>query len=155
MKNGSEMETIGFMQNTLEAVGYDIENDESGWGWSNETAESEKSFSSREDAVIGAWDSASDFVCDVLGGGDALDWWEARWSAMSVAQQAKMILMCFEDSDEDRPIVADGLFHAIRENDALRQTIGILGGVIESGDKKAAATILAQARQSHGISIQH
>lgn len=152
MKHGSEV--IGFMQNTLEAVGYDIENDGSGWGWSNETAVSELPFSSRESAVIGAWDSASDFVCDVLGGGDALDWWEARWSAMSVPQQAKMILMCFEDSADDRPIIADGLFHAIRENDALRQTIGILGGAIEAGDKNTASTILAQARQSHGISVQ-
>ena len=153
MRHGSEV--IGFMKDTLEAVGYDIENDGTGWVWSNGDAVSEQSFSMKEDAVIDAWSEASSFVHDILGGADSHELWEARWISMSVAQQGKMILLCSDDRDDDRAIVADGLFRTIRENDALRQTIGILGGAIESGDKNMASTIWAQAQQSHGILMQH
>lgn len=145
---------VGFMKTTLEAVGYDIYKDETGWRWAHlEDEESQQSFSKPEDAISESWDTASEFVRDVLGGSDSPELWAARWRTMSVAQQAKLILMCFEDGEDDRDVVASGLFKMIRENEALRQTIGILGSAIESGDKAMASTIWAQAQQSHGIAM--
>lgn len=146
---------VGFMKNTLEAVGYDIGKDDDGWYWSQFETDSPRHFENPEDAVSDAWDTASEFVRDVLGGSDPEEIWAARWRTMTVAQQAKLILMCFEDGDDDRTVVANGLFKIIRENEALRQTIEILGSAIESGDNNMASTIWTQAQQSHGISMQH
>lgn len=146
---------VGFMKSTLEAVGYDIGKDEEGWYWSHFETESQQPFAKFEDALSEAWDTASEFVRDVLGGSDSEEMWAARWRTMSVAQQAKLILMCFEDGDDDRAVVANGLFKVIRENETLRQTIGILGSAIESGDKNMAHTVWSQAQQSHGIVMQH
>lgn len=146
---------VGFMKDTLVVVGYDIDKDKTEWRWSHFEAKSQRSFTKFEDAVNEAWDAASEFVCDVIGGSDSPEWWSARWRAMSVAQQAKLILMCFEDGDDDRSIVANGLFKAIRENEALRQTIEIIGNAIEAGDKNMASSILIQAQQTHGITMRH
>lgn len=153
MQTGND--TIDFMRGTLEVVGYDIGQDENGWGWSNGEMESGQAFPTLEGAVREAWDTASDFVRTVLGGTDAHDGWPARWSGMSVAQQAKLIMMCFEEGDDDRAIVADGLFQAIRENDMLKKTIGTIGLALESGDANTASTTWMSAKREHGISVQH
>lgn len=153
MQTGNEI--VDFKRATLEVVGYDFEIDQTGWGWSNGEMECGQPFHALEGAVSDAWDTASDFVRTVLGGVDTHDSWPSRWSGMSVAQQAKLILMCFEDGDDDRAIVADGLFQAIRENDMLKKTIGTIGLALESGDANTASATWMSAKREHGISVQH
>lgn len=141
-------DVVDFMKRTLEAVGYDIYKGNDGWRWAQfEDDEGVQSFDKPEDAILDAWETASDLVRDVLGGSREL--WSARWETMSVAQQAKLILMCCEDGEDDRDVVAGGLFRVIRENEALRQTIDVLGRAIESGDNVSASMAWREIQGLH------
>lgn len=148
-----DTEAIEFMKNILEEVGYDIDEDpeQPGWSWSIETAACQTPLETMGEAVSDAWASAADYVRDMLGGHTPADRWRGQWEAMSVGQQAKLILLSFDD-DEEGTALSDGLFQAIRENDLLKTTLRTLGGAIETGDTTTTQNTWRQAKVAHQLS---
>ncbi len=142
-------EVVVFMRNVLEEAGYEIEEslEHPGWTWGNGAAECEKALPTMDAAVQDAWASAASFVNDVLGGHIA----GQRWDSLSVGQQAKLILLCFDEDegDDDEAILANGLFAAIRENGILKATLAALGREIEGGDPTTAAATWRRAKHEH------
>ncbi len=144
---------IQFMRSVLEEVGYDIEEGpvQSGWSWNIETAVCQTPLPTMADAVFDAWASAADYVRDMLGGHTPAETWATQWESMSVGQQAKLILLSFDD-EEDGAALSDGLFQAIRENDLLKTTLRTLGGAIEGGDNTTTRDTWQQAKTTHQLS---
>lgn len=143
-------DVVQFMRSVLEEAGYEIEEnlDDPGWTWRHGTAECEKALSTMDEVVQEAWASAAAYVNDVLGGHIP----DERWDAMSVAQQSKMILLCFDDEDDDEDAtMANGLFAAIQENDLLRVTLAELGRNIEVGDSATAVATWQRAKHEHNL----
>lgn len=148
-----DTEAIEFMKNILEEVGYDIDEDpeQPGWSWSIETATCQTPLETMGEAVSDAWASAADYVRDMLGGHVPSEKWLDQWAAMSVSQQAKLILLCFDDED-DGAALSDGLLQTMRENELLKTTLLTLGGAIESGDNTTTQSTWQHAKATHQLS---
>lgn len=148
-----DAETIQFMRNVLEEVEYEIEENpaQTGWSWVIGTAECQAKPLTLQDAVQDAWASAADYVRDILGGHISHDEWLDQWEAMSVGQQARLILLCF-DCENEGAAISDGLLQTMRENDLLKTTLLTLGGAIEVGDNTVTRTAWRQAKATHQLS---
>lgn len=144
-------EVVVFMKEVLEEAGYEIteDPDNPGWSWGLGTAKCEKTVPSMDEAVLDAWASAASYVNDVLGGNILNN----RWESLNIGQQAKLILLCFEDDadEDDDAILTNGLFSVIQENDLLKNTLAALGRHIEVGDSTTAVATWQQVKQEHHL----
>ncbi|OZA30923.1 MAG: hypothetical protein B7X93_01445 [Hydrogenophilales bacterium 17-61-9] len=146
----SSSEVVVFMKNIIEEAGYEIAEDpDSGWTWRLGGSECEKTMPTMDEAVLDAWVSAASYVNDVLGGNILNN----RWESLNIGQQAKLILLCFEDDadEDDDAILTNGLFSVIQENDLLKNTLAALGRHIEVGDSTTAVATWQQVKQEHHI----
>lgn len=143
------------MRDVLEEAGYVIEENstQSGWSWGIGTAVCQSKPQSLDDVVRDAWSSAADYVRDILGGQIPYEKWVEQWAAMNVGQQARLIILCFDDKDDEGVAVSDGLLQAIYENDTLKTTLRTLGDAIENGDITTTQNTWHQAKMTHQLSV--
>ncbi len=146
----SSSEVVVFMKNIIEEAGYEIAEDpDSGWTWRLGGSECEKTMPTMDEAVLDAWVSAASYVNDVLGGNILNN----RWESLNIGQQAKLILLCFEDDadEDDDAILTNGLFSVIQENDLLKNTLTALGREIDGGDVATAAATWRRAKHEYNL----
>jgi hypothetical protein len=136
-----------FKKSVLEFVGYEFEeNEENRWSLNLFDSRLAGPFDQLVDCVERGWEEARVFVMDIFGVKATDGAWVYRWNVLSVSQQAKLIMMCFDAKEEnsDRDVVAGLVFKIATENDFLKGNITSLGVAIESDNLAAAHGLFAE-----------